>query len=181
MYVLLLTVLLAFYLPLAASQPLRFCIVSVTSLDEAYLADEDSRMSLQYAIQSQSAFAQLNDYPFFVATQPVAGSEKFDKRLDWSRLQMTQRAVRLKVCDWVVAMEGDVFITNFNYQLSTIVAAAEQVHGAAPNMILNRDHFNNISTNTAQRTVHIVIDTSFTQTRAFTSYAPTRLAKSCLR
>ena len=76
------------------------------------------------------------------------GAEPWVKRLDWKRHYTVRAMLDGSDCDWVVATEGDVLITNLTTPLSTFVDEANTKLGRHASLIVNRDTFGNVNTGT---------------------------------
>ena len=138
----LILVTLYFYLPVSASS-FKVCVVTVCSLNGGYLASEDAQLSLQYGVQTAAAYASKNGYPFFLSSIVPPGDEPFSKRLDWGRLYLV-RSLQERfpdVCDWIFVLEGDVIITNHDFDLQSVFDIAGNA-----SFILNRDAAGNLNT-----------------------------------
>lgn len=134
-------------LTLVAASP-RFCVVTVTSLDSQYLLDGDGQASLAYSIGSQAMYAAKHNYSFHLVATVAAGAEPWVKRLDWKRHYTVRALLDGDDCDWVMATEGDVIITNLTTPLSTFVDEASAKLGRHAALIVNRDTFGNVNTGT---------------------------------
>jgi galactosyl transferase GMA12/MNN10 family len=80
---------------------------------------------------------------------------------------MVQRVMSLRICEWIMVMEGDIFVTNFNFNLSSILAAAEAERDTEVHFIANRDPLANLNTgiffvrvsDTGQQLLQIIAET----------------------
>lgn len=127
---------------------LRFCVVTVTSLDSKYLLDGDGQASLAYSIGSQAMYADKHNYSFHLVATVAEGEEPWVKRLDWKRHYTVRALLDGDDCDWIMATAGDVLITNLTTPLSTFVDEADAKLGRRAALIVNRYTFGNVNTGT---------------------------------
>ena len=115
----------------------QFAITTAFSLGPEWLKTEIATLGLTYGIAGWSAYALLHGYEF----RPVFVRPADDK-INWSRVYMS-----LSLCEqfrhpedsWVVWVESDIWVTNYDATLERLVEVATNASITGPHVILNID------------------------------------------
>ena len=125
-----------------------FGIVTSFTLNNPWLQTTTANLGMLYGLKGISMYSLMHGYYFLPIFVPPPKEEH-----NWNRVRMTLQLFQHKskagvscMYDWVVWMESDQFITNYDVTFESIVAQATAQHGKTPDLIVNRDAAGNINT-----------------------------------
>lgn len=132
----------------AGSYRPSFAIVTSFTLNNPFLTTTTANLGMIHGLKGIGTYALMHGYTFLPIFVPPPKEEH-----NWNRVRMTlqlfqERDKKEVSCayDWVVWMESDQFITNFEITFESIVAMAVKQSGKLPDIIVNRDAAGNINT-----------------------------------
>ena len=125
-----------------------FGIVTSFTLNNPFLESRTANLGLLYGFKGISMYSFMHGYYFLPIFMPPPHEEH-----NWNRVRLTLQLFQHKkqrevscLYNWVVWMESDQFITNYDITLASIVEQAVVQSGKVPDIIVNRDVVGNINT-----------------------------------
>ena len=147
---LLLTVLLVHLFVASLARNTSFAIVTVFTLHKEWIVNNKlGEYGLLYGLKGMSTYSLIQGYsflPVFIAPP--------EEELNWNRVRMTLNLMQQAddpsklncAYDWIVWMESDQYITNYNRRFEDIINEITVLSGKIPDVITNRDSHGHVNT-----------------------------------